>query len=574
MAHSGGTYWPSMSDYQEAVQTPSYCFMGKELQQGTTVTNKLGLPRPICGTFASVYELETAGGARWAVKCFLRNIPDLHNRYAKISDHLKKCDLPYFVTFEYQEKGIRVQGKYFPLVKMQWIEGMGLNQFVEKIVSDSGQLGELEKQWQKLLEDLRSADIGHGDLQHGNVLVQSDSSLRLIDYDGMWVPKLRGQKSHETGHPDFQSPLRSERDFDADIDQFAGDVIHIVFRALARKPSLWQQYNNGDNMLFRRQDFRDPKASSLFADLKALGDDVIGPKLDGLIKACGGKPKGGGLFKRAPTAKPPKEKATVAPPPVPAAPRPAGTAMPPPRTGSTPSHIPPTPLKAKRKIPAGLSPQAAPATPPRPAPVAKPPASVPAAGPSWLGAHFSGQSTSPVAAAPAAPALRPPVATPRAPAAVPPSPVTPPRPSPAPRTAAHHAAAGRSHGGALNVVRLMIHVLLVVPVTIVAIMQIVTVIAGEGDETTNVLMPAFAIAAVMGLASVGTLFRIRGAHATLSMMFLVFVSVIMLVNMVAELFNIGSYGWSGDDLAQCILMLLLLLLSGAGLLTERASQRG
>ncbi len=120
----------------------------------------------------------------------------------------------------------------------------------------------------------------------------------------------------------------------------------------------------------------------------------------------------------------------------------------------------------------------------------------------------------------------------------------------------------------------MIHVLLVVPVTVVAIMQIVTVIAGEGDEATNVLMPAFAIAAIMGLASLGTLFRVRGAHATLSMMFLVFVSVIMLVNMVAELFNIGSYGWSGDDLAQCILMLALLLLSGAGLLTERACQRG
>ncbi len=560
MAHSGGTYWPSMSDYQEAVQTPSYCFMSKELQQGTTVTNKLGLPRPICGTFASVYEVETGGGGRWAVKCFLRNIPDLHNRYAKISDHLKKCGLPYFVTFEYHEKGIRVQGKQFPLVQMEWIEGMGLNQFVEKIASDSGQLGELEKQWQKLLEDLRSADIGHGDLQHGNVLVQSDGLLRLIDYDGMWVPKLRGQKSHETGHPDFQSPLRSERDFNADIDEFAGDVIHIVFRALARKPGLWQQYNNGDNMLFRRQDFRDPKASSLFADLKALGDDVIGPKLDGLIKACGGKSKGGGLFKRGATAKPPKEKkATVAPPP---APRQAHVATPPPRTGSTPSHIPPRPPKAKRKIPAGLSPQAAPAAAPRPAPVAKPPVRAPVAGPSWLGAHLSAQGTSPVAAAPAPPAPRPPVATPSPPAAAPPSPVVPPRPSPAPRTAA-----GRSRGGALNVLRLMIHVLLVVPVTIVAIMQIITVIAGEGDEATNVLMPAFAIAAIMGLASVGTLFRVRGAHATLSMMFLVFVSVIMLVNMVAELFNIGSYGWSGDDLAQCILMLLLLLLSGAGLLT-------
>ncbi len=83
MGASTRTYWPSMSDYQEAVQSPSVCFSGPELRAGTPVLTVLGLPRPICGAFASVYELEK-GGSRWAVKCFLRNIPDQHDRYAQI----------------------------------------------------------------------------------------------------------------------------------------------------------------------------------------------------------------------------------------------------------------------------------------------------------------------------------------------------------------------------------------------------------------------------------------------------------------------------------------------------------
>ena len=106
-----------MTDYQEAVQAPSICFSDSELKSGTPVLNNLGLPRPICGQFASVYELQK-GSSCWAVKCFLRNIPDLHSRYAKIAAHLEKCGLPYFITFEYLQKGIRVHGKFFPIVKM------------------------------------------------------------------------------------------------------------------------------------------------------------------------------------------------------------------------------------------------------------------------------------------------------------------------------------------------------------------------------------------------------------------------------------------------------------------------
>jgi hypothetical protein len=244
-----------MTDYQEALQSPSLAFSSSELRSGAAVENNLGLPRPICGTFASVYELVN-GRHRWAVKCFLRNTPDLHERYAKISNHLRKCQrLGYFVTFEYQQKAIRVRGE--------------------------------------LVANLRSADIAHGDLQHGNILVQSNGAIRLIDYDGMWVPALKGHKSNETGHPDFQNPHRTRNDFNLGIDEFSAAVIRIAILALRRDRSLWEKYNNGDNLLFRRRDFVDPRGSPLMADLRALDDDDISEKLDFITKACTRSKRGG-----------------------------------------------------------------------------------------------------------------------------------------------------------------------------------------------------------------------------------------------------------------------------------------
>ena len=286
------SYWPSMVDYQEAIQCPRLAFTSSELQYGTPVANQLGLPRPLCGTFASVYEL-ASGRRRWAVKCFLRNIPNLQQRYARISEHLKYSPrLRYFVTFEYQPGGILVRGKSFPLVKMEWVKGCQLNTFIEQNLSRPRVLAKLKKRWGRLLIDLRSVHITHGDLQHGNVLVRPNGDLRLIDYDGMWVPTLGGQESNETGHPDYQNPGRTHKDFHAGIDEFSDAVIQIAICALRREPSLWEKYNNGDNLLFRREDFLNPRSSSLIADLGALGDHEITEKLEFVIEACPGSTPG------------------------------------------------------------------------------------------------------------------------------------------------------------------------------------------------------------------------------------------------------------------------------------------
>jgi serine/threonine protein kinase len=300
-------YWPSMTDYQEALQSPPLAFGSSELGKCSVVENNLGLPRPFCGTFASVYELVN-GRRRWAAKCFLRNTPDLHERYAKISDHVRKCRrLGYFVEFEYLQQAIRVRGELFPLVKMEWIEAYQLNTFVEENLFRPHVLKKLAKNWDRLITDLRSADIAHGDLQHGNVLVESNGAIRLIDYDGMCVPALEGQGSNETGHPDYQNPRRTQRDFHLKIDGFSGAVIYIAIAALRHDNSLWEKYNNGDNLLFRRGDFLDTENSDLIADLRAMNDAEISDKLDYVVSVC---PKRKGTS--AAQAKPATETSTEA----------------------------------------------------------------------------------------------------------------------------------------------------------------------------------------------------------------------------------------------------------------------
>ncbi|MHB1036744.1 MAG: WD40 domain-containing protein [Pirellulales bacterium] len=222
------------------------------------------------------------------MRCFLRDFSDQQRRYNLIANHLQNHRLPYLVQFEYLPSGIRAQGSLFPILKMQWIEGKPLNRYIEEHLTNSSDLEAVGKRWCQLLGELRKARIAHGDLQHGNVLVLPNGELRLIDYDGMWVPALDGMGSHEVGHSAYQSPKRTERDFHERIDDFAGTVIALALRAVRCDPMLWRSFNNDDNILFTRQDFLDTSQSMLFATLLGLRDTEITAMATQLIQSCGG----------------------------------------------------------------------------------------------------------------------------------------------------------------------------------------------------------------------------------------------------------------------------------------------
>jgi hypothetical protein len=279
--------WPMSQDYNEAIQNPSSCFSDPQLQQGEAVCNAAGLPVPCSGNFADVYQVRGSDGARWAVKCFTRQVAGLRERYAAVSDHLRRADLSVMVDFQYLDQGIRVHGLWYPVVKMRWVEGLTLNQFVRGSLDTPALLDAVGERWRQKARQLREARIAHGDLQHGNVLLvpgpRGDAvKLRLIDYDGMWVPALASRPSGEVGHPAYQHPQRlRERTYGPEVDRFP---VLLVATALAclkvgGRP-LWERYDNGDNLLFREADLQAPTKSPLFYEL-LKGTDPLARKLVG-----------------------------------------------------------------------------------------------------------------------------------------------------------------------------------------------------------------------------------------------------------------------------------------------------
>lgn len=266
--------WPTPQDYNEAVQNPKLAFADSELQVGRPELTDLGLPRPITGGFASVYKLQCPQRT-WAVRCFLRQFDDHERRYAAISEHLSRLRLPYTVGFTFLRNGIRVRGQWYPILKMEWVQGEPLTAFIERHLGDRSTLLSLAKHWVEMVTVLQQASIAHGDLQHGNVLVV-DGQLRLIDYDGMYVPALSGESSHEVGHRNYQHPLRTESDFGAYLDNFSAWIVYVSLIVLAANPGLWPQFGAGDeSLLFRRTDFEQPEASDVLHTLERHPDEQI-----------------------------------------------------------------------------------------------------------------------------------------------------------------------------------------------------------------------------------------------------------------------------------------------------------
>ncbi len=287
--------WPLSQDYNEAVQMPAAAFADPELRTGQVQVNALGLPLPRSGNFADVYQVQCPA-ATWAVKCFTRHVPGQGERYSEVSRHLQTARLPFAVDFQYLEQGIRIRKQWYPVLKMRWVEGLLLNAFVRDSLDKPALLYQLAQIWVRMAKRLREAKVAHADLQHGNVLLVPGSktqslAVKLIDYDGMWVPALAGKKSGEVGHPNFQHPQRlREGTYNPEVDRFPELVVATALRALALggRP-LWDRHDNGDNLLFKEADLRDPAKSALVAELRAMSDPLLRLLVGALQGAAQGK---------------------------------------------------------------------------------------------------------------------------------------------------------------------------------------------------------------------------------------------------------------------------------------------
>jgi hypothetical protein len=288
--------WPQTVDYNSAIQEPSACFADEELARAQPAEGILpGIPLSFAGNFATVYKMVCPSGATWAVKCFTRQVDKLHDRYEAISEHLKRRRRRFVVDFRYLANGIRIGGDWFPVVKMQWIEGFTLNEFLRDHSGNPAILERLCHLWLRLGNEMREDRVAHGDLQHGNVLLVPGSSassmlMRLVDYDGMWVPALMDSPPGEVGHANFQHPQRlAEGGYDEQIDRFSHLAVYTALRCLLiAGKGLWNAHDNSENLLFREADFKLPGSSKLFAKLLLLPDAATATLAGHLLLASQG----------------------------------------------------------------------------------------------------------------------------------------------------------------------------------------------------------------------------------------------------------------------------------------------
>jgi hypothetical protein len=214
----------------------------------------------------------------------------------------------------------------WPVLTMEWIDGRTLNEYVDFLVtgSNTAALTTLAGRWRELVALLQRSGFGHGDLQHGNVMVDQEGQLRLVDFDGVWIPQLASQAPpSEFGHPNYQHP--GLRVWDRWVDTFSALVIYLSLTALGREPALWLALYNSKNLLFAKNDFFAPFETEVWKQLAALRDPQIDVLARRLQECCSPSWVSNGSLEMlldqpapSPAAPSPSAQAT---PPVPAATR-------------------------------------------------------------------------------------------------------------------------------------------------------------------------------------------------------------------------------------------------------------
>ena len=269
--------YPLISEYLTAIQD-AHDNLDK-LNHLVPVLDKHGEPYRSSGAFAVVFKMkDEQTGKCYALKCFTEEQEGRAEAYRQIAEELEFVDSPYITSVKYLEKELFVDSNCeddeFPVLLMDWIEGKTMETYIAENYTDSYEMSMLCYRFCKMAAWLRSQSFAHGDIKPDNIIVRPDGTLTLVDYDGMFVPAMKGQKSPTIGTKDFSHPLRTIDDFDETIDDFALASIALSLKAISLDSSLLQSYGASDRLLFSATDYLDLIKSKIFAALQSLLADV------------------------------------------------------------------------------------------------------------------------------------------------------------------------------------------------------------------------------------------------------------------------------------------------------------
>jgi serine/threonine protein kinase len=233
------------------------------------------------GNFAVVFKMkDEQSGKFYAVKCFTKEQEGRAEAYREITKELKEVSSPYLVSIQYLDKELFVDTEQtteteFPVLLMDWVEGRTLDKYLRENLDDKYALEMLAYRFSQLAQWLIPQPFAHGDLKPDNILVREDGNLVLVDYDGMYVPAMKGQKARELGSPDFRHPLRTEDDFDEHIDDFPLTSILLSLKAISTNSLLLEEYGAADRLILSDRDYSDIANSRILKELYPSSDSEL-----------------------------------------------------------------------------------------------------------------------------------------------------------------------------------------------------------------------------------------------------------------------------------------------------------
>lgn len=265
--------YPLISEYVRAIQDASSNL--DKLAHLVPVLDDHGEPYRSSGAFAVVFKMQDkSSGKYYALKCFTEEQEGRADACRQIADELDLLDSPYITSVKYMEKELFVDSQCeedeFPVLLMDWVEGETMETYISSNYCNQYAMSMLCYRLGKMAAWLRTQSFAHGDIKPDNIIVRPDGSLTLVDYDGMYVPSMKGSQSPTIGTRDFSHPLRTVDDFDETIDDFSLASIALSLKAISMKSTLLDIYGASDRLLFSENDYRNPSNSKVISALQEL----------------------------------------------------------------------------------------------------------------------------------------------------------------------------------------------------------------------------------------------------------------------------------------------------------------
>jgi len=263
---------PAISEILDSVSVPSL-IKDSLIQHGTFEKTSRGL-RYYSGGFTVVFPVAVKG-EKWAFRCWHSELGNVRKRFQIVSNYINNLKSSYFCDFFYCDEGIVVDGKTYPTTRMKWVDGETINSYIESHINDPESLKSLASSFISMVEFLHEKKIAHGDLQHGNIIVQN-GEIRLVDYDSIFVPGLEKHSDIITGKADFQHPKRKDAKIASEkLDYFSELVIYLSIYSISVKPELVNDFSIDDSLLFKASDWEDFINSKIYNALNSIDNDDI-----------------------------------------------------------------------------------------------------------------------------------------------------------------------------------------------------------------------------------------------------------------------------------------------------------